>query len=97
MKTRKHNEPGRTGSAEAPVASFGREAAQKIKKGPGDRRKPLIRLDSAKESQGFSLLDFVRALLDEARIRLNLDLAWKKLGFPSGGAGLSSPRSWRTP
>jgi hypothetical protein len=97
MKTRKHNEPGQTGSAEAPVASFRAGSGAKNKKRPGGRRKPLIRLDSAKESQGFSLLDFVRALLDEAQIWLNLDLARKKLGFPSGGTGLSSPRSWRTP
>jgi len=43
------------------------------KKGPGGPRNPLIRLDSAKEIQGFPLLDFGRALLDEARIWLDLD------------------------
>jgi len=35
----------------------------------------LIRLDSAKEIEGFSLLEFCRALLDEARIWLDLHLA----------------------
>jgi len=41
----------------------------------------LIWLDSRKKNQGFPLLDFGRALLDEARIWLNLGLAWKKFGF----------------
>jgi hypothetical protein len=52
----------------------------------------LITLDSAKEIQAFSLPKFGRALLDEARIWLDLDLAW----FPSGGFGFSSSR-WRRP
>jgi hypothetical protein len=43
---------------------------RKEKKGLGGRRKPLIRLNSAKEIQGFPLLDFGRALLDEAQIWL---------------------------
>ena len=59
------------------------------KKGPGGRRNALIRLDSAKEIQGFSLLYFGRALLDEARIWLNLDLAWRR-GI--GGSGLPPAR-----
>jgi hypothetical protein len=66
----------------------------------------LKRLDSAKEMQGFPLLEFGRALLDEARIWLDLGLAWKKFGLNSRGwksfitlapAFLPSPRSWQTP
>jgi hypothetical protein len=36
----------------------------------------LKRPDSAKEIQGFSLQKFDQALLDEARIWLDLDSAW---------------------
>jgi hypothetical protein len=45
------------------------------KKGSRGRRKCLIRLNSAKEIQGFSWLLFGGALLDEAPIWLNFDLA----------------------
>jgi hypothetical protein len=45
------------------------------KNGLGGRRKPLIRLYSAKEIQGFPSALFCPALLDEARIWLDLDLA----------------------
>jgi len=38
----------------------------------------LITLDSAKETQGFPLLYFGQALLDEARNWLDLDLAWER-------------------
>ncbi len=49
--------PGRMGGAdEAPRPPSGREGAQRRKKGPGGPRNALIRLDSAKEKQGFSLL-----------------------------------------
>jgi hypothetical protein len=41
----------------------------------------LIKLDSAKENQGFPLLDFARTLLEEARIWPDLDLAWQKFRF----------------
>jgi hypothetical protein len=58
------------------VAAFEAESAQKRKIGRGGRRNALIRPDSAKEIQGFSLLKFGRALLDEARIWLDLDLDW---------------------
>ena len=85
MKTKETtHEPHANGQRRRrPAASFEAGSGAEIKKGPGGRRKPLIRLDSAKEIQGFSLLYFVRALLDEARIWLNLGLAWKKFGFPS--------------
>ncbi len=58
MKTKDTTlKPGRTGSADAaPWPPSSREAAQETKKGPGGRRNTLIRLDSAKEIQGFSLL-----------------------------------------
>ncbi len=45
-----------------------------VTKGPGGRRNPLIRLNSAKEIKGFSLLYFGRALLDVAPI-------WRGFGF----------------
>ena len=55
----------------------------------------MIRLDSAKEIQGFSLLKFCQILLDEARIWLDLDLAWvrssKEFGFPSMKARQITP------
>lgn len=41
----------------------------------------MKRLASAKENQEFPLLYFVRALLDEPWIWLNLDLAWRNLGL----------------
>jgi hypothetical protein len=57
MKTKKTTlKPGRTGSADGPVASFQAGSGAQRKKRPGGRRKPLIRLNSAKEIQGFSLL-----------------------------------------
>jgi len=68
--------PGRTASGGAAPGLTRQETAQEIKKALGGRRNPLIRLDSAKEIKGFSLLDFVRALLDEALTWLDLDLAW---------------------
>jgi hypothetical protein len=63
------------------VASFKAGSGARNKKGPGGRRKPLKRLNSAKEIKGFPRLKFGWALLGEARIWLGLDLAWKKLGF----------------
>ena len=79
MKTKKrHTNPGERAAPTPPVASFKAGSGAKNKKGPGGRRNALISLDSAKEIQGFSLLNFVRALLDEARIWLNLDLAWDR-------------------
>jgi hypothetical protein len=44
------------------TVSLGAEAAQKKKKGHGGRRKSLIRLDSAKEMEGFNL-DFLPVFL----------------------------------
>ena len=61
------------------VASCEAGSGAKRKKGPGGRRNALITLDSAKENQGFPLLYFGRALLDEVRIWLNFDLPLKKL------------------
>jgi hypothetical protein len=56
MKTKETTlKPWRTGSQRGPVASFSAEGAQE-KNGAGGRRKPLIRPDSAKETQGLSLL-----------------------------------------
>ena len=79
MKTKETTRnPGEQAAPTRPVASFEAGSGAKIKKGPGGRRNALIRLNSAKEIQGFSLLNFVRALLDEARIWLNLDLAWDR-------------------
>jgi hypothetical protein len=66
----------------------------------------LIRLDSAKEIQGFPLLEFGWALLDETRIWLDLGLAGKKFGLSArvrksfitlAPVFLPSPRSWQTP
>jgi hypothetical protein len=62
------------------VASF-KAGRGKRKKGPGGRRKSLKRPDSAKEIKVNSVIFFSRALLDEARIWLNLRLGWKKLDF----------------
>ena len=67
MKTTKQNEPTRTGSADAARGlQLGRQAAQEIKKGAGGWRKPLKRLNSAKEIKGLPRLKFGWALLDEA-------------------------------
>ena len=57
MKTKETtHEPMRTGSAHAARGLFKGGRGEKRKKGPGGRRNPLIRLDLAKEIQGFSLL-----------------------------------------
>jgi hypothetical protein len=57
MKTKKTTlKPGRMGSADGAVASFRAGSGAKTKKGPGGWRNVLIRLDSAKEIQGFSML-----------------------------------------
>jgi hypothetical protein len=56
MKTKETTNPIRTGSADtAPWPPSKRETAQQEKKALGGQRKPLIRLNSAKEIQGFSL------------------------------------------
>ena len=81
-----------------PVAAFKAESAHERKKAVGGRRNPLIRPDSAKEIQGFALALFGRALLDEARIWLDLGLAWRLRSDRS--AALSIPRtgcSWESP
>jgi hypothetical protein len=76
----RNTNPTRTGSADA-MASFEAGSGAETKTGLGGRCNALIRLDSAKEIQGFCLTLFGRALLDEARIWLNLGLAWKSLGL----------------
>jgi hypothetical protein len=43
----------------------------------------LKRLNSVKEIKGFPRQKFGWALLNDARIWLDLGLAWEKLGFPS--------------
>ena len=71
---------GRTSSATpARWVAFKAESAHKRKKGCGGQRNSLIRLDSAKEIQGFSLRKFGWALLDGAQI-------WPDLGFGLGFA-----------
>ena len=75
MKTRETTNPCERAAPTPPVASFEAGSGAEKKKGPGGRRNPLIRLNSAKEIKGFSSLYFGPALLDEARIWLNLDLA----------------------
>jgi hypothetical protein len=57
------------------MAAFRAGSGATNKKGLGGRRNVLIRLDSAKEIKGFSLAKFGRALLDEARIWLDLGSA----------------------
>ena len=52
------------------------------KNGVGGRHKPLKRLDSTKEIQGFLWLKFGRALPDLAPIWLDLDFPWIFLGAP---------------
>ena len=77
---RNHNKKERHRGEQAaptlPVSTFKPESPRKRKKGRRGRRNSLLTLDSAKEIQGFSLLKFGRALLDEPRIWLDLDLAW---------------------
>jgi hypothetical protein len=78
----------------------GGTGAQK-KKGPGGQRNSLIRLDSAKEIQGFSLQKFGQILLDGAGIWLDLGLAWRKFGFnarvqPSRQTKPLKGERWRT-
>jgi hypothetical protein len=77
--------PGRTGNARAAMARLRPEAAQK-EKWPWGRRKLLIRLDSAKEIQGF-YLDFVAPDLDF--VAPGLDFA----GCPFGEFG-NPPSRW---
>jgi hypothetical protein len=64
-----HETPGGTENDE-PATNTPADAGigLKRKKCGGGPRKSLIRLDSAKEIQGFSLAKFGRALLDEAWI-----------------------------
>ena len=51
-----------------PVASFKAGRGARNKEGPGGQRNALIRLDSAKEIQGFSLISFA-------------GLCWMRPGF----------------
>jgi hypothetical protein len=71
-KPKETHEPMRTGLADAARSLLqGEKGCRKEKRALGGRRKCLKRPDSAKESKAFSLLNFGRALLDEARIWLN--------------------------
>ena len=79
MEQKGTTDRGEQAAPTPPVAALKAESQAEIKKGPGGRRNPLIRPDLAKEIQAFSLLNFVRALLDEARIWLNLEFG---LDFP---------------
>ena len=75
MKTKETTHaPRGTGSADAARGLPQGRKRRKNKKWHGGRRNALITLDLAKENQGFPLLDFVRALLEEARI-------WRGFGF----------------
>ena len=57
MKTKETNGTHENGQRRrAPVASFEARSGAEITKALGGRRNPLIRLVSAKEIQGFSLL-----------------------------------------
>jgi hypothetical protein len=51
-----------------------RREGRTYKSGPGGRRKPLIRLDSAKEIQAFSLISLARLCC--LRPRFGVDLGW---------------------
>jgi hypothetical protein len=78
---------GREGACERGFGSLGLERGGERKKCPGGRRKPLKRLISAKEIQGFPWLKFGRALPDSAPIWLDLDSALSFLARPRGAAG----------
>ena len=83
MKTKATTSRANGRRRRGPVASFKAGRGARNKKCPGGRRKPLIRLDSAKEIEGFSWLYFGRTLLDEARFGSIWIWLGKKFGRPA--------------
>ena len=86
------NKAGRTSSAPSAAAPQDRKSARK-EKGRWGRRKSLIRLNSAKEIEGFEF-GFRSAGFGICSIRLGFRS--EKFGFPSGGFGFPSPLLVRT-